>query len=190
MTERRSERWLVTYGAASLPVRTRDGADDAVVEVEVGSGDDARVITGNLLCCSDDTCVVSIAGRSTVVRLAPQDRGYRTMVGGESFAVTAAVETGADSRDEDGPDAGATTSAGADLDALCAPMPAAVSAVLAQPGAVVQAGDILLRLEAMKMELAIRAPAAGRVATVHCRAGDLVQPGRPLVGLDPATESL
>ena len=184
MTERRSERWLVTSGAASVPVRTRDGADDTVIEVEVGSGDDARVITATVLSCSDDTCVVSIAGRSRVVRLAPQDRGHQAMVGGDSFAVTAAVETGADSRDENGPDAGAT-SAGADLDALCAPMPATVSAILAQPGAVVQAGDVLLRLEAMKMELAIRAPAAGRVATVHCRAGDLVQPGRPLVGLDP-----
>ena len=184
MTERRSERWLVTSGAASVPVRTRGGADDAVIEVEVGSGDDARTVTATVISCSEDTCVVSIDGQSTVVRLALQDRGYQAMVGGDSFAVTATVETGADSRDEDGPDAG-VTSAGVDLDALCAPMPATVSAVPAQPGAIVEAGDVLLRLEAMKMELAIRAPAAGRVATVHCRAGDLVQPGRPLVTLEP-----
>ena len=64
-------------------------------------------------------------------------------------------------------------------------MPATVAAVLVQPGAVVAAGDTLVRLEAMKMELAIRAPAAGRVAAVDCRAGELVQPGRPLVTLEP-----
>ena len=186
MTERRSERWLVTSDAASVPVRTRGGADDAVIEVEVGSGNDARVITATVLSRSDDTCVVSIAGRSTVVRIAPQASGFHAMAGGESFAVTAAVEAGADSRDEDGPDAGAT-SAGADLDALCAPMPAIVSAVPAQPGAIVEAGDVLLRLEAMKMELAIRAPADGRVKTVECRVGDMVQPGRPLVRIDAGT---
>ena len=64
-------------------------------------------------------------------------------------------------------------------------MPATVAAVLVRPGAVVAAGDTLVRLEAMKMELAIRAPAAGRVAAVDCRAGELVQPGRPLVTLEP-----
>ena len=82
-----------------------------------------------------------------------------------------------------------TGAADADEDALCAPMPATVSAVLVQPGAAVQDGDTLVRLEAMKMEHAIRAPAAGRVAAIHCRPGDLVQPGRPLVRLEPAPEA-
>ncbi len=71
-----------------------------------------------------------------------------------------------------------------DADALCAPMPATVTAVAVEPGATVAAGDTLIRLEAMKMELAIRAPADGRVADIHCAVGDLVQPGRPLVTLD------
>ena len=188
MTERRSERWLVTSGAASLPVRTRDGADDAVIEVEVGGGDDARVITATVLSCSGDACVVSIAGRSTVVRLAPHASGFHAMAGGETFAVTSAVEESTDSGDGDGSEAMAP-SGGVDRDALCAPMPATVAAILVEPGTAVEAGDTLLRLEAMKMELAIRAPADGRVKTVDCRVGDMVQSGRPLVGLDPATES-
>ena len=69
-------------------------------------------------------------------------------------------------------------------DALSAPMPATVTAVLVAPNTEVEAGDTLIRLEAMKMELAIRAPAKGQVAAVHCAVGDLVQPGRPLVTLD------
>ncbi len=69
-------------------------------------------------------------------------------------------------------------------DALSAPMPATVTAVIVEPGATVTAGDTLIRLEAMKMELAIRAPADGRITAVHCNIGDLVQPGRPLVVLE------
>ena len=219
MTERRSERWLVTSGAASRPVRTRR-ADDTTLEVTVGGGAEARTLTATIVACSEDACVVSIAGRSTTVRFAPH--GDHAVAGGESFVVTAAGE-GTDARDGGGPDAAATAvrrrtagegadardSGGPDardsgdpdargggpdarapspadhLDALAAPMPATVAAVLVQPGAVVAAGDTLVRLEAMKMELAIRAPAAGRVTAVDCRAGELVQPGRPLVTLEP-----
>ena len=211
MTERRSERWLVTSGAASRPVRTRR-AGDTTLEVTVGGGAEARTLTATIVACSEDACVVSIAGRSTTVRFAPHEQGGHTVAGGESFAVAAAGEGvdardgggpdtrdggGPDTRDGGGPDArdldardgGAPDarepSPDAHLDALAAPMPATVAAVLVQPGAVVAAGDTLVRLEAMKMELAIRAPAAGRVAAVDCRAGELVQPGRPLVTLEP-----
>jgi len=50
-------------------------------------------------------------------------------------------------------------------------------------GDAVAAGDTLVVLEAMKMELAIRAPEAGIVRAVNCQAGDLVQPGTVLVDL-------
>ena len=184
MTEPRLKQWLVKSGAAGLPVRTGSGTEDAVFEIEVGGGNAVRTLTATVLSCSADTCVVSIEGQSTVVRLAPHDHAWHAMAGGESFIVTAVAENSTDSRSGDEPDAGDTPPA-ADQDALCAPMPAAVSAVLVQPGAVVDAGETLVRLEAMKMELAIRAPSAGRVATVDCRVGDLVQPGRPLVTLEP-----
>ena len=106
------------------------------------------------------------------------------MAGGEAFAITSTAEESKDACDGDVSKATAT-SGGADLDALCAPMPATVSAILVEPGAMVETGDALVRLEAMKMELAIRAPAAGRVKSVDCRVGDLAQPGRPLVALEP-----
>lgn len=69
---------------------------------------------------------------------------------------------------------------------LAAPMPATVIKLLVEPGAQVQRGDVLLLLEAMKMELPIRAPRDGRVKALHCRAGELVQPGTPLVDLEQA----
>jgi biotin carboxyl carrier protein len=65
--------------------------------------------------------------------------------------------------------------------ALSAPMPATVVAIKVTAGQEVAAGDLLVMLEAMKMELPIRAPRAGRVKALSCREGELVQPGVPLV---------
>ena len=66
---------------------------------------------------------------------------------------------------------------------LTAPMPATVLKVLTAAGARVKKGAGLVILEAMKMELPIRAPADGEVAIVHCREGELVQAGALLVEL-------
>ena len=67
---------------------------------------------------------------------------------------------------------------------LSAPMPASVVRVDVAPGDRVRKGDSLIILEAMKMELPVRAPADGIVAAVHCTAGDLVKPGVPLIDLE------
>lgn len=67
---------------------------------------------------------------------------------------------------------------------LTAPMPATVIRVNVEAGAAVKKGDTLIVLEAMKMELPVRAPADGTVSSILCREGQLVQPGVPLVELD------
>ena len=66
---------------------------------------------------------------------------------------------------------------------LTAPMPATVRAVLVASGASVSKGETLIVLEAMKMELALRAPIDGTVKSVACKVGDLVQPDVALVEL-------
>jgi 3-methylcrotonyl-CoA carboxylase alpha subunit len=67
---------------------------------------------------------------------------------------------------------------------LAAPMPATVVSINVGPGDVVKRGDVLIVLEAMKMELPVRAPAAGTVHAIHCRPGELVQPGVSLIDLN------
>jgi 3-methylcrotonyl-CoA carboxylase alpha subunit len=66
---------------------------------------------------------------------------------------------------------------------LTAPMPATVLKILALPGATVSRGETLIILEAMKMELPLRASADGVVVAVHCREGELVQPESVLIEL-------
>ncbi|MBM3819996.1 MAG: biotin/lipoyl-binding protein [Acidimicrobiia bacterium] len=68
--------------------------------------------------------------------------------------------------------------------ALSAPMPATVAAINVTPGQEVETGDLLIMLEAMKMELPIRAPRAGRVTAIGCAKGELVQPGVTLLELE------
>lgn len=67
---------------------------------------------------------------------------------------------------------------------LSAPMPATVLRIVAAEGSSVRKGDTLLILEAMKMELPVRAPADAVVRTVRCREGELVQAGAILVELE------
>jgi biotin carboxyl carrier protein len=62
-------------------------------------------------------------------------------------------------------------------------MPARVVQVLVHPGDSVRKGDTLVLLEAMKMELPIRALDDTKVVAVHCRDGELVQADAPLVDL-------
>src|SRR5215218_5148944 len=74
--------------------------------------------------------------------------------------------------------------AGAAADgALEAPMPGTVLLVHVQDGDRVQAGDVLLVIESMKMELAITAPTAGTVEGLDLRPGDRVALRQPLVAV-------
>jgi biotin carboxyl carrier protein len=72
--------------------------------------------------------------------------------------------------------------------ALSAPMPATVLKINVAPGQDVAEGDVLVLLEAMKMEVPIKAPRAGRVKSLACREGELVQSGVRLLELDPGDD--
>ena len=65
--------------------------------------------------------------------------------------------------------------------AFAAPMPATVVAIKVKPGDTVREGDLLIMLEAMKMELPITAPRDGRIKSIDCREHELVQPGVALL---------
>jgi len=65
---------------------------------------------------------------------------------------------------------------------LSAPLPGQVTQVLAEPGAAVKRGQVLVVLEAMKTVFRLAAPADGVVERVACRVGETVQEGQLLVG--------
>jgi len=71
---------------------------------------------------------------------------------------------------------------------LRSPMPGLVLDVRARPGEAVEAGAVLVVLEAMKMEHSLSAPWAGTVAAVAVKPGDRVEEGVELVVLAPVAE--
>jgi urea carboxylase len=67
--------------------------------------------------------------------------------------------------------------------AITAPLSANVWQILVTPGSVVAAGDQLLILEAMKMEIPVVAVAAGVVVTIYCQPGQTIIAGQRLLGI-------
>jgi len=135
-------------------------------EVRIDDAPDAHVVTGvgepwRVTCAGEALDGVAVRDRERVW----------VMVDGALFDFTI-----------DGGGAPRRTS-GRDESALMAPMPATVLRVSVTPGHVVRDGDVLIVLEAMKMELSIRAPRDGVVSAVHCAEGDLVQPDTLLIEL-------
>jgi biotin carboxyl carrier protein len=67
-----------------------------------------------------------------------------------------------------------------------ATLPGLVLHVLVEVGQLVEAGDPLVTIEAMKMQNEIRAPRAGQVASIAAKPGQTLATGAPLVRLvDP-----
>ena len=75
----------------------------------------------------------------------------------------------------------AAVSAGAGEASVNAPMPGKIVNVLVSEGQKVNSGDVLLILEAMKMQNDIAATQAGTVKAINVAAGQSVKAGDPLV---------
>ena len=75
-----------------------------------------------------------------------------------------------------------TVSAGQEV--LAAPMPGTIHKIMKKPGEVVAEGDIILILEAMKMENEILAPRAGKVSSIAVNEGASVNTGDTLAVID------
>lgn len=67
---------------------------------------------------------------------------------------------------------------------VSAPMPGKIIAVKKDAGAAVKKGEVILVLEAMKMENEIVAPQDGTVASVNVGAGDAVEAGDVLATMN------
>ena len=65
-----------------------------------------------------------------------------------------------------------------------APMPGKILSVKASAGQAVKKGDVLMILEAMKMENEVVAPQDGTVASINVAAGDSVEAGAVLASLN------
>ncbi|MEO8431086.1 MAG: biotin/lipoyl-containing protein [Acidobacteriota bacterium] len=115
---------------------------------------------------------IEIAGETVPVRVLRQGDRVSVWCAGRTFEIERT-----DERRRRGPD---------HAGGLLAPMPGRVRRVMVEAGDVVTRGQILLVLEAMKMEHAIRSPQDGTVVRLGFAEGDLVEAGAPLVEIAAA----
>ena len=66
---------------------------------------------------------------------------------------------------------------------VTAPMPGKILSIKVKEGDSVHSGDVLLVLEAMKMENDIVAPKDGTVVSINAKVGDSVESAQVLIGL-------
>lgn len=100
-------------------------------------------------------------------------------VGGSASAPVAAPATPVATAPKAAPAAAPTSG-----EPLNCPMPGTIISVNVSVGQQVKLGDVVVVLEAMKMENEICAPQDGTVATVECAAGDSVESGKVLVSMN------
>lgn len=124
----------------------------------------------------------SAAAPAPAVAPSSGDSGvYTVTVNGQSYVVEVS-EGGEVQQLSSAAPAAAAASSGSE--AVGAPLAGNIFKVNVAPGEAIEAGQVIVILEAMKMETEVRAPRAGTVSAVSVAAGDSVAVGDTLVCLD------
>ena len=110
---------------------------------------------------------------------------YNVTVNGTAYEITLEVVDAADVKAAPAATpapaaAPAPTAAPAGGETVTSPMPGTILAVNVQNGATVKKGDVLMILEAMKMENEITCPVDGTIASVNVQKGASVETGAVL----------
>ena len=80
--------------------------------------------------------------------------------------------------------AASAPAASAGAGTVLSPLPGNINEIRFSAGQTVKAGDVVIILEAMKMENEIVAPKAGTLSKIHVQKGAVVNPGDPLFDVD------
>ena len=110
-----------------------------------------------------ETYTVDVNGKKYVV--AVSEGGEISQIQGEGGAASAPAASSS-----------APAPAAGEGEPLVAPLGGNIFKVLVSPGDAVEEGDVLIILEAMKMETEVRAPKAGTIGEVFIKVGDAVSP--------------
>lgn len=166
--------------AAGLPVTDenlfiaaacKDGNADKGIDFLLGKGHVAvnkgqKATKGNYA----NGATVTVNGKDYAVKI----EGDKATVNGKTYDVS--IVEGM----KEVASAGASNGAGTEVKS---PLPGAILKVIAREGDMVEEGDVLFLMEAMKMETEIKAPCAGKVGSIRVDVGATVTAGQLLVTL-------
>jgi biotin carboxyl carrier protein len=143
--------------------------DGRPIEIDKGQLESARQVESGVFSLLVD-------GQSFEVRVLPGKQSASVEVQGRRFTVEV--------RDPRSPSRANKTAVGGERQNVAAPMPGKVIRVLVKKGDVVEPGQGLVVVEAMKMQNEMKASRACRVADVRVRDGDTVGAGETMVVLE------
>ena len=126
-----------------------------------------------------DTRKVKVNGTEYEVELDMEGSVWKATVNGQTFAIEVPdVEAVAKPRRSGGRKKKKSGTVSANI-------PGKVVTVEVTEGQRVEEGQVILILEAMKMQNEIQAPVTGTVTTVHCSEGEAIEANVPLVVIEP-----
>jgi 3-methylcrotonyl-CoA carboxylase alpha subunit len=162
-------------------LRYQVGKRNYVVEAERSGGAlklrlDGREAVVEVISEQDGQIRAIVDGQAVSAGLAFDGLDALVSLGGESYRLSKPPPP-----DVDGTGPGGADAPGA---SLTAPMPGTVVKVLVGEGDEVEEGQVLLVLEAMKMEQPVAAPHAGRIASLPYGEGTLVPGGAVLAEIE------
>ena len=133
----------------------------------------------NIVRIDENTFHLIESGNSVIVELEAKDvsaKSYQLRIQGESFTVQLADEV-----DQLVQAMGLSAESSRKVGDIKAPMPGLVLDIQVNAGDVVENGQALLILEAMKMENVLKSPGDGTVEEIKVSKGDAVEKGQLLI---------
>lgn len=126
---------------------------------------------------------VTVNGRAYDVQVEENGAGVASAPAAAPAAAPAPAPAPAPQAAPEAPKAAPAAAPSGDAEIVASPMPGTILDIKVSAGASVKKGDVLVVLEAMKMENDIVAPRDATVANVHVNKGDSVESGAALVSL-------
>ena len=124
---------------------------------------------------------VKVDGEEFEVELEKENGVWNVTVQGKKFQIEieggAAAEQGVKKRKRGG--------RGKKSGTISSTIPGKIVSIAISEGQQVSEGDVVMILEAMKMQNEIHAPLSGTVSAVNCKPGDSVEANSPLVVITP-----
>ena len=126
---------------------------------------------------------VTIDGEAFEVDLEPDGNSWKATVEGETFTIEVGSAPPKSEKKR------RSTKKRKKSGVVSSTIPGKIITVEVEVGQDVSEGDVILILEAMKMQNEVSAPISGTVIEVNCESGYTIEANLPLVVIEPETES-